>query len=230
MWKPFVLAVLMGVTLRPAVDADSEPSAGVEVSPEVQARLERGEVVVTQIPPTDGTGYAYRSSAVVDAPPSMLWEVMRACDDIDEYMPRMLHAEERDHTPNSYICDTEIELPFPLANRTNSARSVLEKLPGGIFRRRWTLVDNADDYLRNNGSWTIYPWYSGEDTEPRPGRSPLRSLLVHKMDAWLKTSLPEVVIDMAQQREAPAAFQAIRRRVQDRRPDVAAAPPKSEGK
>ncbi len=178
--------------------------------------LERGEVVVTELPPTDGEGFAYKTYGLVDAAPPEVWAVLRDCERLDEFMPRMARAVETEQTDDSYVCETEIALPFPLSNRTNAARSFLEELPGGIFKRQWSLVDGDWDYHRHDGSWTIHPWGEGGE----------RSLLENWMDSWPKTGVPEFVVQAAQTVQAPAAFDAIRERVRVvRRPDVAAGPP-----
>ncbi|MCP3987329.1 MAG: hypothetical protein GY723_23320 [bacterium] len=165
--------------------------------------LERGEVVVTQLPPAGGNGYAYKTFGLVDAAPAHVWEVIQDCEHLDEFMPRMVIAVETEQTEDSYVCETEIELPFPLSNRRNKARSFLEQLPGGIFKRQWSLADGDWDYHRHNGSWTIHPW--GEAGE--------RSLLENWMDSWPKNAVPDFIVNAARTVQAPAAFEAIRERV-----------------
>lgn len=177
--------------------------------------LEHGKVVVAQLQPAGGKGYAYTTYGVVEAPPARAWEVIQDCEHLQEYMPRMVRSVETQRTENSYVCDTEIELPFPLSNRRNSARSFLEQLPGGVFKRHWSLVDDDGDYYRHDGSWTIHPW----------GESGQRSLLEHWIDSWPKNAVPDFIVHAARTLQAPAAFEAIRQRVRELpRPDVAAAP------
>ena len=198
------LATAQSAGLLPALSADQ-----VEV-------LERGEVVVTQLPPAGGSGYAYRTYGLVEAAPALVWEVIRDCEHLDEFMPRMARSVETERSEGSYVCETEIELPFPLSNRHNAARSFLEQLPGGIFKRHWSLIDGDGDYYRHDGSWTIRPW--GEAGE--------RSLLENWMDSWPKSAVPDFIVQAAQTVQAPAAFEAIRKRVRTLPlPDVAAAPP-----
>ncbi|MCP5057835.1 MAG: hypothetical protein GY937_14110 [bacterium] len=165
--------------------------------------LERGEVVVTELPPNGGNGYAYKTYGLVEAAPAHVWRVIQDCDQLDEYMPRMALAVETEQTENSYVCETEIDLPFPLSNRRNKARSILERLAGGVFQRHWTLTDGDWDYHRHDGSWTIHPW----------GDAGERSLLENWIDSWPKTAVPDFVVDAARTVQAPAAFEAIRERV-----------------
>lgn len=168
-----------------------------------RAELESGAVVLEEVEPTGDRGNAYRTFAVIDAPPRQVWPVVRDCEALDEFMPRMARAEETERSEDSYVCEVEIELPFPLENRVNSARSFLEELPGGVYRRHWSLVSGHGHYRRNDGSWTAYPW--GEDGG--------RTLLVNFMDVWLETQVPDFVIAGAQTVQAPAVFDAIRERV-----------------
>ncbi len=179
---------------------------------EQRAELESGSVVLQEVSPTDDHGNAYRSFAVIDAPPRQVWPVVRDCEQLDEFMPRMARAEETDRSEDSYVCETEIELPFPLENRVNSARSFLEELPGGGYRRHWSLVSGHGHYRRNDGSWTAYPW--GDDGS--------QTLLVNFMDVWLETQVPDFVIAGAQTVQAPAVFDAIRERVRTLTKEVAA--------
>jgi hypothetical protein len=165
--------------------------------------LERGEVVVTELPPNGGNGYAYKTYGLVEAAPARVWRVIQDCDQLDEYMPRMALAVETEQTENSYVCETEIDLPFPLSNRRNKARSILERLPGGIFKRQWSLTDGEWDYHRHDGSWTIHPW--GEAGE--------RSLLENWIDSWPKNAVPDFIVHAARTVQAPEAFEAIRKRV-----------------
>ncbi|MBW2242185.1 MAG: hypothetical protein JRH01_09380 [Deltaproteobacteria bacterium] len=178
--------------------------------------LERGEVVVTQLPPAGGQGYAYKTYGLVEAAPARVWGVIQDCEHLDEYMPRMALAVETEQTETSYVCETEIDLPFPLSNRRNKALSILEQLPGGIFKRHWSLTDGNWDYYRHDGSWTIHPW--GEDGE--------RSLLENWIDSWPKNAVPDFIVHAARTVQAPEAFEAIRKRVRSiSPPSVVAGPP-----
>ncbi len=187
-------------------------AAELEISDEQRARLERGEVLISEGVPS-GKGFAYHALGLVNAPPLRVWPVVRDCAAMDEYMPRMARADESEHGNDTYVCETEIELPFPLSNRVNAARSFLSELPGGIFRRQWSLVPGDWDYHRNDGSWTVHPWEDGT-----------RTLLAYWLDAWLKSGVPDFVIHAAQTVQAPAVFDAIRERV-----DVAPASQTAQG-
>ncbi|MAE93115.1 MAG: hypothetical protein CL910_00500 [Deltaproteobacteria bacterium] len=206
--SPWLVLSLLVAGAAAAVEAP-------DLDTEQRVRLDRGDVIVLEASPTNGEGFAYRSFGVVDAPSARVWPVVSDCGDLDEFMPRMIRADQFDEQGTSYVCETEIELPFPLSNRTNAARSFLEELPGGIFRRQWSLVPGDWDWHRNDGSWTVWPWGEALD----------RTLLEYKMDAWLKTRLPDFVLDAAQSIQAPAAFDAIRARVRSKSNGVAAPPP-----
>ncbi len=194
-------ALLLLLSLLAAAPLHAGPGALLDEGQ--RAILEAGGVVVVAEHPKHGKGHAYRSYGLVDAPPARVWAVVRDCEHLDEYMPRMARAVEFDRHEGSYVCETEIELPFPLSNRVNAARSVLEELPGGVFRRHWSLVAGDWDYLRNDGSWTVQPW-------DQSGR---RTLLEYWLDAWLKSSVPDFIVEAARKVQAPAAYEAIRRRV-----------------
>ena len=76
-----------------------------------------------------------------------------------------------------------------------------EILPGGSFKRSWSLIKGT--YKRNNGSWIVKPW----------GPSGSESLLIYAIDLDPDTSVPDFIIRKAQTSTLPDLFEAIRRRV-----------------
>ncbi len=191
------LLVVCGCSDRPApVKADA--GATRVVGDADQARLERGEVVITPLQPTGGEGIAALARALVEAPPAAVWPVVRDCQHFSAFMPRTKVSRRSDDQGDEFTCFVEIEMPFPLSNLKSTTRSTVAPLPGGGHVRRWTLV--SGDYERNGGSWAVKPW----------GASGQRSLLEYRVDVKPKMAMPDAIAQRAQSSSLPKLFEAIR--------------------
>lgn len=172
-----------------------------ELDPEERARVERGEVLVRSLPPSDGRGMGVEAIGRIEASPARVWSVMADCEDQDEYLPRVLRAEVRDRDGAGHVCEIVIDLPFPVDDSRSATRNRLRRLPDGGYQRHWTLAPGDWSYERHRGSWTVHP--DGPD----------HALLVNRMDLLPRSVLPIWVLRAAQAREAPGTFAAIRARV-----------------
>jgi hypothetical protein len=179
--------------------APDEPPAFAE---EERSRLEAGEVLVVDLPPTEPDGIGMLLAGVVDAPPDRVWAVMADCEEQDEFIPRIRYAAVRDRDGNSHTCDLVVDLPFPLSDLRTASRHHVRRLPDGGHQRRWELLPGDWDYRRNSGSWTVHPYQGGR-----------RSLLIGRMDLLPKSVIPFWILHEAQVRQAPETFTAIRARV-----------------
>ena len=92
-------------------------------------------------------------------------------------------------------------MPFPFSDLWADVKSVEEVVPGGAFKRSWSLIKGT--YKRNNGSWIVKHW----------GPSGSESLLIYAIDLDPDTSVPDFIIRKAQTSTLPDLFEAIRRRV-----------------
>ena len=167
-----------------------------------RSRLDAGEVVVRDLPPTEPDGVGLLMAGVVDAMPDQVWAVMSDCDRQDEFIPRVLYAAVRDRDGDSHTCDLVIDLPFPMSDLRTATRHHARRLPDGGYQRRWELLPGDWDYQRNSGSWTVHPYQDGH-----------RSLLVGRMDMLPKSAVPVWLLHAGQVRQAPDTFTAIRARV-----------------
>lgn len=212
----FALLLAMGLprisladALPPADSAWGDrfaPLAPPALAEDDRTRLDAGEVVIRDLPPTDADGIGVLLMGLVDATPDQVWAVMADCEEQDEFIPRIRHAAVRDRDGDSHTCDLVVDLPAPLGELRTATRHHVRRLPDGGHQRRWDLLPGDWDYLRNSGSWTVHPYQDGP-----------RSLLVARMDLLPKSVLPVWILRAAQVRQAPETFAAIRARVRERR-------------
>jgi hypothetical protein len=167
-----------------------------------RTRIDAGEVVVRDLPPTEPDGIGMLLAGIVNAPPSQVWAVMADCDEQDEFIPRVRYAAVLDRDGDSHTCDLVIDLPLPLSDLHAQTRHHVRRLPDGGYQRRWDLLPGNWDYRRNSGSWTVHPYQDGR-----------RSLLVGRMDLVPKSVLPIWILHEGQVRQAPETYAAIRTRV-----------------
>lgn len=176
-----------------------------------RARLERGEVLFTPLEPADGRGVAGRALGVVDAPPGVVWPVLRDCQHYQEFLPGVRASALRSRERDVAVCYTEIELPWPLPDLVSETRVQESRSEDGGYAREWRLITGS--YRHNVGSWRLHPW--GE----RGGRT----LAVYQIDFDPQTALPDWLLQRAQRSTVPGVFEAVRERVAARAQSAAAA-------
>ena len=166
-------------------------------------QLEAGALVIRDLPASDPGGIGLLVMGLVDATPDRVWKVMSDCEKQHEFMPRVSHSAVRDRDGDKHTCELAIDMPYPLDPVRVETRQIVRGLPDGGHQRRWELAPGDWSYLRDDGSWSVHPYATGQ-----------RSLLVNRMDVLLKSALPVWILRAAQTREAPAVYEAIRLRVQ----------------
>jgi ribosome-associated toxin RatA of RatAB toxin-antitoxin module len=163
-----------------------------------RAALDRGGVVYVEGQPTDGSGVALTACGVVDASPVEVWPVIRDCEEYQHFLPGVTHSALEYRGADVALCESLIDLPFPLGELRAVERVVETPLDGGGFERRWTL--ERGNYRRLNGSWTLLPWEG-------------RTLAIYRLDMDPNTVVPDFLLRRAQSATAPKVFAAIRDRV-----------------
>ena len=88
-----------------------------------QARLEKGDVVITTKKIAGSPMPEARVRAIVDATPDKIWPLVERCDDYKVNMVRVKDAHEISRKGQTVICETTIDMPFPLSDLTASTRA-----------------------------------------------------------------------------------------------------------
>lgn len=163
-------------------------------------KLEANEVVVHEKKPTDNRGVSAVAMGVIDAPPELVWPVVRDCEHFSKFLPSTKASARKEENGES-LCFDEIELPFPLTNLWADTKSVVRDEPEGHFQREWSLVRGT--YRRNRGSWTVVPW----------GAEGKKSLAIYFIDSDPSLAVPDFILKAAQTGSLPQVISGVRKRV-----------------
>lgn len=99
---------------------------------------------------------------------------------------------------NTFICEVEIDLPFPLSNLTAKTRGVHTVTPTKMTRK-WTLIKG--DFRVNTGSWVVESF----------NESGTRSLVTYTVHAEPTTSVPDWVKKKARDSSMPKLIKRLRK-------------------
>jgi ribosome-associated toxin RatA of RatAB toxin-antitoxin module len=163
--------------------------------------LRAGRIEVVARRPSDDRGVALRACGRVDAPPGLVWNVLRDCDKFERFLPRVSRSRLASRADNVVVCDETIDLPFPLGDLHSVTRVVESARPGGGFERRWSLVHGT--YRRLEGAWLVLP----------ADESASKSLVVYEVDMEPDSPIPDFLMKRAQSAAALEVFRAVRERV-----------------
>lgn len=187
------------------------------------APLAKGEIVV-HINKVPGSSVDEAvASAVVDAPPEVVWSIVSDCANYKHTMPSILEsAALKSEKPTSAdgpnaveirFCRVVADLPFPFADLVSVTRGVMTIDPGKQWRRKWAFLEG--DYNVNNGSWTVVPW--GSDGK--------KSLATYSITADPKVPLPGPMLASIQQSKLPEVLSRLRTTAKTRAASIKPAPP-----
>ena len=168
---------------------------------ETTENLRTGRIAIVEQRPTDGRGVALRACGTVDAPPGVVWGVLRDCGKFEQFLPRVSRSRLTRRDDNVVVCDETIDMPFPLGDLHSITRVIESTLPNGGFERRWSLIRGT--YRRLRGAWVVLP----------ADASASQSLVVYEVDMDPETLIPDFMIRQAQSAAAPEVFRAVRERV-----------------
>jgi len=139
-------------------------------------------------------------TAVVNAPPSKVYEIMTNCDKFPDRLPHVLDAETVARGKHGNRCKVTIDLPFPLSNLTAVTQDRRKRGPHEWYRK-WKLVKG--DYSVNDGS-VVLKEFRGD---------PNRTLFEYRVHAVPKTIVPDFLRERAQKRSLPNMVKRIRKEV-----------------
>lgn len=136
--------------------------------------------------------------AVIDAPPAKVWKIVSDCARYKQTMNRIASSRQISQSGQEYVCEVEIEMPFPLSNIKGITKAV-HKISETRWERSWSLVKG--DYKYNNGSWVLEPF----------DESGQRTLATYRVHAEPNTSVPDWIREKAQKKSLPELIERVRK-------------------
>lgn len=174
-------------------------------APDDDARLARGEIILTTRPVAGNDIPESTVRAVVDAPPDVVWSIVSDCANYKTTMPSIADSRVVSSVPPTEregpdavevkTCRVVAHLPFPFPDLVSVTRGVHTIVPGKKWQRAWMLVEG--DYDRNQGRWLLEP--AGDKT-----------LVTYTIDAKPKVFLPAGLVAAIQQGKLPELMQRVR--------------------
>jgi len=176
------------------------------IDPATQARLARGEVIVTTEPVAGSGAPKIIVRAVIDAAPEQVWDLIDKSALYMRFMPRIKKSEELTRDGDDVRTRITVDMPFPLKNltATTQARHTVE--PGVRWVRAWQL--ESGDYRFNEGSWTLTP-FDGEAG---------RTFALYQIRVLPKMPIPKRIQSAVQEKAMPGMIEAVRGEVRRRFP------------
>jgi len=184
------LSVLLRVSLSQAIESADD-----------QARLARGEILVTSEDVPGRWVPRVHAVALFKAAPERVWAIISDCAHYKDNLPKVLESEELVRDGNHVRCRETIDMPFPFSDLKMENDSVLTVEPERRWVRAWQLREG--DFNVNSGSWTLEPRDGGKTT-----------LATYEVLSEPKVRLPKFIVRLAMRRTLPEMFDAIRRKVE----------------
>lgn len=136
------------VWVLPAASA----AEGEAPAADLDARLARGEVIVT---PRRVEGFAVAAltvDTVIDAPPEQVWAIVTDCRAYRAIMPHVEDSLETERTGGRSVCKWAVHMPFPFRNV-----NVWLEFTGSADGQRWQtgFRQVRGDFVRNEGYWHL---------------------------------------------------------------------------
>ena len=146
--------------------------------------------------------------ATIDAPASMVWGIVSACNDYQRTMPSIAKARElsREGDPSSSfttVCEVTADLPFPMSDLTSVNKAVHTVEADKRYVRRWQML--RGDYEFNEGSWTV------------AATSPTQTLATYRIRVRPKMPVPDSMLGTFQAATLPKIIDHLRARVRELR-------------
>jgi ribosome-associated toxin RatA of RatAB toxin-antitoxin module len=160
-----------------------------------------GDIKVTTRPFPNSPIPEATVTAVVDAPPDVVWSLVSDCANYKRTMPSIADSvevkrETLDDGTEVKTCRVTAALPFPFPNLTSLTRGVHRVEPGKSWSRTWTFV--SGDYVKNEGHWKITPAGANQ------------SLVEYTIEAQPKIGLPDWLIADVEKSKLPQLMKNLR--------------------
>lgn len=179
--------MLLGMIMIPAVGAAQS-----------QAWLAKGNISVKTYAVKGTSTPKAVVKAVIDASPAKVWKIVSDCSRYTKTMNRVKSSRLIKQSGSTVICETEIDMPFPLSNLKGRTKATHTVTPQRMSRK-WSLIKG--DYKFNNGSWVVEPF----------GEGGTKSLVTYTIHAEPTTSIPDWVRNKAQKTTLPKLIKRLRK-------------------
>ena len=164
------------------------------------ARLGRGEIIVSTRAVAGSDMPEATVQAVIDAPADRVWRIIDDCAGYKRTMPRIKASRLVERSGSRVICEITVEMPFPFANLTAVSDGHHVVGPPS-WSRTWKLI--RGDYHKNVGSWTLTPFDAAGT----------RTRAVYRLHVEPKVSIPGAVLRRAQASALPEVMERLRESV-----------------
>ena len=165
--------------------------------------LDRGEIFVTS---EDVAGFEFPRlvvTAVINAPPEKVFEIVGNCDRFTERMPRVKQSKVLKRSPLSHTCQVTVGVPFPMSDLV-AITVDSRKLGPDQWYRKWKLAEGVEtSYHHNVGGFFLRP-FKGDAN---------RTLVRYEIHAIPKGAVPDFVRKSAQKKSLPGMIERIRKEV-----------------
>ena len=166
----------------------------------LRSRLDKGEIIV-ETKDVKGSDIPEATvTAVIDAPPDKVWEIIGNCTDYTETMIRVLESKEIRRKGDQVTCEVTTDMPWPLANLTALTQAKHVVGPP-VWSRTWVLIKG--DFESNKGSWRLQSFDATNK----------RTLVVYKLHAVPDMMVPDGLIKKAQRDTLPKLIKHLRKKL-----------------
>lgn len=152
---------------------------------------------------SEGCGFG-----VIEAPPSVVRDVIDAAAAFDEFMPRVLESEVEPLSPGVYLNRQVLDMPFPVEDRRYTVRvetGAVATGAGAGWQARWTYVEGSGNVRESRGSWTLIPVSTD------------RTVVVYRLLTDPGGRLPAWIVDYTAPRALRRVLTSVRERVLGRK-------------
>jgi hypothetical protein len=192
----FSAAMRLRSALLAALLASIPASGGAEQ--DRRTRLDRGDVIVELHPIAGADLPEVFVTAVIDAPPDHVWQIIDHCADYQRTMVRIKFSRELSRVGNVVRCESIVSLPWPLPDLHGITHAEHTVTPD-LYKREWRI--ESGDYKENSGSWTLTPW------------APNRTLVEYRQHSQPKVRIPVAIQDLAARYALPDLIAKLRSEV-----------------
>jgi ribosome-associated toxin RatA of RatAB toxin-antitoxin module len=175
-------------------------ASGSQAFAQDKAALDRGEISVRSFPVAGYDVPRVVVQAVIEAPPSKVWEIIEDCNRYTERMSRIKAAKELERRGSKVICDVTIGLPFPISDLRATTESIHVVGPP-TWSRTWTMLEG--NYEKNDGSWVLTAFEG----------NPNRTLAIYTIHAIPHSAVPAWARQRAQRTSLPEVIERLREEV-----------------